>query len=286
MKLTVDFHRKVLENFNQGIMIIEKTGEIVFWNKMAETITGYSSEEVMGRNCSNNLLKHFDYSGNSFCEKACPIVKTFIDINSRELSAIIKHKNGKKIPVFINVFPLADEKGEIYGVVESFRVDIEQALNFDEKEIYLHSEILDEYTCLPNRSFIEEKLSVMIKVNSKNENTFGLIMIKIDNDECDFSVGPFFKGLRDKLRSHDVLGKWEEDEYIIILKNIGNSIDLVIGRIEEYAVKFTENGKYDLKSSWFSIAGVENGKSESMENMIDRLEISVRNKKKSASVTE
>src|SRR5512147_3150096 len=42
----------VFETMRDGMMIVDRDGNILFLNKAAEDITGFSREEVVGRQCS------------------------------------------------------------------------------------------------------------------------------------------------------------------------------------------------------------------------------------------
>ena len=59
-KLTVDELRKgdtalasVLNDIYDGVYIVDKKRHILFWNKGAEHITGYSADEVQGKWCGD-----------------------------------------------------------------------------------------------------------------------------------------------------------------------------------------------------------------------------------------
>jgi PAS domain-containing protein len=40
---------QVLEVVEQAVMVVDLTGRIVFWNRFAETLSGWSAEEAQGR---------------------------------------------------------------------------------------------------------------------------------------------------------------------------------------------------------------------------------------------
>ena len=41
---------QMLDAVEQAIMAVDLTGRIVFWNRFAETLSGWTAEEVQGRN--------------------------------------------------------------------------------------------------------------------------------------------------------------------------------------------------------------------------------------------
>ena len=47
-----------LDHFFDGVYIVDNHRKILFWNKSAEKITGYSKEEALGKCCADNLLRH------------------------------------------------------------------------------------------------------------------------------------------------------------------------------------------------------------------------------------
>ena len=51
-------YRELLDSVTDGIYFIDPHRRITFWNKSAETITGYTAEEMIGSSCSDNKLVH------------------------------------------------------------------------------------------------------------------------------------------------------------------------------------------------------------------------------------
>ena len=60
----------------EGVYIVDTTRKIVFWNKGAEQITGYSQEEVLNSFCYHDILQHVDDSCKNLCHDGCPLLKT------------------------------------------------------------------------------------------------------------------------------------------------------------------------------------------------------------------
>lgn len=52
-----DFLRDVFHNMRNGLMVLDIEGNIVYFNKAAEDITGYSAEEVKGKQCLALMAK-------------------------------------------------------------------------------------------------------------------------------------------------------------------------------------------------------------------------------------
>jgi PAS domain S-box-containing protein len=113
-----------LDHVDEGVYYVDKNRSIIFWNKKAEELSGYSKSECAGRRCSDNLLKHTDTCGREMCESSCPMLKTIHDGKVRELEVIFQHKNGEKVSVVAKIEPVYDSTGAIQGAAETFTLKI------------------------------------------------------------------------------------------------------------------------------------------------------------------
>jgi len=129
--------RSVLDSIVDGVYTTDANRRITFWNKGAERITGFSSNDVLGNSCKN-LLSHVDESGNSLCDHACPLSET---MNS---SIPVYGKNvysgtawGRTVPVSVSCAPIIDGDGNITGAVEVFRdISDQKKLEKQKSEFY------------------------------------------------------------------------------------------------------------------------------------------------------
>ncbi len=63
----------ILANTADGVFVIGTDQRIIYWNKGAQAILGFSSKEVLGNNCFD-VIAGRDESGNPVCSKDCWIV--------------------------------------------------------------------------------------------------------------------------------------------------------------------------------------------------------------------
>ncbi|MDI6786275.1 MAG: PAS domain-containing sensor histidine kinase [bacterium] len=104
----------IVENIGSGLVIINKEGKIVVFNKQAEKITGFTALEALNKKCSD-IIK------NDLCLKNCPFGSTKEDVFlSSGYGIILCNKFNEKIPVIINHSSLKDEEGNTIGAVEVF----------------------------------------------------------------------------------------------------------------------------------------------------------------------
>ncbi|MDA8077733.1 MAG: GAF domain-containing protein [Nitrospiraceae bacterium] len=68
------FLSRVMDTVPDGVYVVGRDRKILYWSKGAAAITGYSPEEMKGRDCSSSLLRHEDEEGISPCAAGCPVV--------------------------------------------------------------------------------------------------------------------------------------------------------------------------------------------------------------------
>ncbi len=56
------------------VFITDRHNRIVFWNRSAEQILGYTAEEVTGTSCAG-VLEGCDVYGNRYCSESCPVTQ-------------------------------------------------------------------------------------------------------------------------------------------------------------------------------------------------------------------
>ncbi|MCP3923228.1 MAG: PAS domain S-box protein [Desulfobacterales bacterium] len=107
---------QVLDTIADGVFTLDNKGKITFWSKSLEKITGFTSEEAIGKTCS--LLKACKVVGTKGVRN--PTICGVLQGNatgSRE--CFIRHRKGYDIPVIKNATPVKNEAGKVIGVIEA-----------------------------------------------------------------------------------------------------------------------------------------------------------------------
>ena len=113
------YHR-ILNNVADGIYFISNDRKIAFWNKGAEGITGYNSDEMTGQNCYCELLNHEDEKGNTLCDSGCPLIAGTDNRKPIQRNLFLRKKDGGKVLVEEHISPLYRD-GKFLGVIITFR---------------------------------------------------------------------------------------------------------------------------------------------------------------------
>lgn len=105
----------ILDHLQEGIIGHDRERRILYFNRMAEEITGYSKEEVIGRDCH-------DAFGGAFCGKQCSFIEGVPDsLTNVSYPLNIVTKQGEPKQIEMSVACLADEGGGLVGIIATIR---------------------------------------------------------------------------------------------------------------------------------------------------------------------
>jgi len=227
------FFRDLLDNLYDGVYFVDRDRKITYWNKGAERITGYSTEEVVGRCCSENILMHVDDAGRQLCLGGCPLAKTIEDEQEREAEIYLHHKMGHRVPVRVRVTPLRDDAGKLIGGVEVFSDNSSNINAYQRIEALERVAFLDPLTGVGNRRYTEMILEGRLNEFHRYGWSFAVLYLDIDhfkqvNDTYGHDVGDqalkvVARTLLNNLRSFDFIGRWGGEEFFGIMVNVDES---------------------------------------------------------------
>ena len=220
----------LLDEVAEGVYFTDMDRRITFWNKAAARISGYSSKEVLGKRCSENILIHVDGRGRALCLVGCPLGCTLKDRKTRRKSIFLHHRQGHRVPVRVRVYPLLDEKGAVAGAAEFFS-DISEKPELEKRVQRLEKMAMnDRLTGVANRRYCETYLQARLEEFNRFHWPLGVIFFDIDdfkklNDRYSHRVGDralktAARTLQRNIRSIDQVGRWGGEEFLIILRNI------------------------------------------------------------------
>ncbi len=255
--------------------------QITYWNEAAERITGFSSQEVLGHRCSDNILRHVDANGINLCEAGCPLYTTLCDRKKREAELFLHHKKGFRVPVSVRTSFITDSQGEITHGIELFTdLHDKDLTDLRIKELEKMA-LLDTLTQLANREYLIREFATRFSEYQKYEIPFGILFIDIDhfktiNDTYGHNTGDEIlkivsNTLLGNTRSFDIFGRWGGDEFIGIIRNIDsiflqNFSEQIRMLIESAFI--IENGK--RLNCTVSIGGTMVLPGDTVEKLVDR----------------
>ena len=245
--------KTTLISVGDGVISTDNKGNIVFLNKVAESLTGWSLQEAKGKTFQEvfNIVNEFTQ------EKSENIVNKVLE--SGKILELANHtllisKDGIKRPIEDSAAPIIQETGEIIGVVVVFR-DFSEKKAKQEEILYLSYH--DQLTGLYNRRFYEEELK---RLDTKRNFPITVVMadvngLKLINDSFGHTLGDnLLKKAADVIRKgcrvDDIIARIGGDEFVILLPNTDVvEAELIIQRIKDLALK-EKVGAFNISMSF------------------------------------
>src|SRR5215475_12922841 len=103
--------RRIIESAHDSVISLDLEGRVTYWSPSSEAMYGYKSAEVIGKSLKSFLIP--DEKQKEFAESAKKILERRKDV--RDLHTCRKTKDGRILDVLLNIFALADERGNIIG---------------------------------------------------------------------------------------------------------------------------------------------------------------------------
>jgi len=240
--VTTGFCNLVFNQIQDGMIFVNKDRKIVFWNKAAEQMTGIESADAVGKPCAEDLQLFLDREGASLCKTKCPVELTLKDGAIRTLDGYLQHRDGFRTPIALRVIPVFKEDGQVMGAVETFtntaaKVMIPLTVMELEKMA-----LIDADTGIAGKQYLDQTLAVRLDEFQNYGLPFGVIYVDVDNFTKTLEKYGRFNGskilrmvartLHKNVRYFDIVGRWNTEEFLVILLNIDESrLDIVANKL-------------------------------------------------------
>lgn len=220
---------KVMECDSSAILICDEHANIVLVNPAFCEITGYSKEEVIGKN--PRILS----SGKQPPEFYKKMWDSLHQNGMWEGEIWNRRKTGGIYPERLSITVVRNKEGEITNFVSLFS-DITEQKNVEQRLSHLAHH--DSLTGLPNRTLFTDRLEHALAHASRNKHKVGLMFIDIDgfkgiNDNHGHDVGDALlcaiaDTLSELVRDADTVARVGGDEFVIILENLNRFEDMIL----------------------------------------------------------
>ncbi len=222
--------RVILENVQDGVYMVDLERRIRYWSPGAEQLSGFSSQQVVGRCCSDNILMHVDESGRYLCQDGCPLQHS-MDVGQRVCDQIyMHHAEGHRVPVQVRCAPLFGPDGVVVGAVETFSDASGEAAARERAASLEKQALLDSLTGLANRRQLEAVLAGALARQARDGVTFAVLMADVDhfkdvNDRYGHATGDrvlrlIARTLAGNVRPYDVAGRWGGEEFLLVMHGL------------------------------------------------------------------
>lgn len=212
---------QVIESSLEGIMITDLESRIISVNPSFTRLTGYSSEEVIGKTPALLSSGHHD---KDFYLRMWQEINT---TGSWQGEVWNKRKNGQIYPELLTITTLADPDGEPTHYAALFN-DISMQKEHEERIRQLA--YYDALTGLPNRRLFVDRMEVAIAHAQRTQQQLAVLFVDLDhfkriNDSLGHAAGDQFlravaARLQTAIRTQDTIARMGGDEFIALLSDI------------------------------------------------------------------
>jgi diguanylate cyclase (GGDEF)-like protein/PAS domain S-box-containing protein/putative nucleotidyltransferase with HDIG domain len=229
--------RVTLHSIGDAVISTDKQGRIVSFNPVAEQLTGWKEQEVLGKNY-REVFRIINEITKTECEDPVEkVLRTGHIVGLANHTALIA-RDGTETPIADSAAPIRDETGVVYGVVLVFRDVTDEKSKLSEIEYLSYH---DSLTGLYNRRFFEEESR---RLDVERNLPITLIIgdvngLKLINDVFGHQAGDSMLqktagAIRKACRADDLVARWGGDEFVIILpKTSGGGAQELIDRIRK-----------------------------------------------------
>ena len=237
----------------EGILITDANNTILRVNTAFTRLTGYSNQDVVGKN--PRILS----SGRMDTSFYAAMWASILDTGAWEGEIWNRRKDGTVYLENLAVSSVKDGNGNVSHYVGCL-TDITFSKEADDKIKQLA--FYDALTGLPNRSLLRERLMLAFAASHRNSRHGALLLIDLDNfktlndtlghDRGDILLQQVAERLLACVGEADTVARFGGDEFVLLLEDLSEAADQAIVEIERIGQQILETF-----NQLYSLAGYE-----------------------------
>ena len=218
MEEQLRLNAQVFAHSAEGMFITDERNAILTVNRAFTTITGYSEEEVVGKN--PRVLSSGDQP-REFYEN---MWRTLSEQGSWQGELCNRRKTGERYSEWLTISTIRDDAGRLRQHIGLFS-DITRRKEAEERVHFLAHH--DALTGLPNRSLLGDRLGQAVLRSRRSKKTTAVLMLDLDrfkevNDSLGHPAGDrLLKDVAQRLsgcvRESDTVSRLGGDEFVVVL---------------------------------------------------------------------
>ena len=259
------FLQTVIDSAGDPVMVIDLDFNLLLINRAAAWLFlgGEDTAAMEGRKCYQLFCNAYRPCRDN--RYPCPVEAVR---NSRQQVKLIHnpyHGNNINNTFELEVSPLRDDHGELYGIIEvardiTDRLRIEEELRASQSHLYRLAHH-DSLTGLPNRLLFKDRLNQAAMKAMRRHTSVAVLFLDLDrfkliNDTLGHDVGDALLievagRLERQCRQYDTVARLGGDEFVFVLEDIGRPEDAasIAGKILESFARPIVAGGHELQVS-------------------------------------
>jgi diguanylate cyclase (GGDEF)-like protein/PAS domain S-box-containing protein len=224
------FQARLLDAVGQSVIATDLEGKVIYWNRAAEELYGWSAGEALGRKLRDLTLIE------GLLEKVEEIDSELRAGRPWSGEMLLRRKDGSHVPVFGTATPIFDDRGNLEGMIgASADISERKALEAELERRAAH----DLLTGLLNRHAFVERLGHALQRTGRKEDSpsVGVLFMDLDgfktvNDSLGHVAGDRLlvavaERIKNRLRYEDTLARFGGDEFAVLLERVENPSEAI-----------------------------------------------------------
>jgi diguanylate cyclase (GGDEF)-like protein/PAS domain S-box-containing protein len=226
----------------EGTLVTDAEGTILRVNQAFVKATGYTSEEMVGRN--PRLLKSGRHSADFYREMWDSVRRT----DGWQGEIWDRRKSGDEYLKWLTISAVRDVKGAVTHYIGT-QLDITERKKAEEKIRELA--FFDQLTGLPNRTLLADRLKQTMAASSRSGQYGALLFIDLDNfktlnDTLGHDIGDQLlkqvsQRLMESVREGDTVARLGGDEFVVVLAGLAELPGEAASSVETVAEKVLDS---------------------------------------------
>jgi diguanylate cyclase (GGDEF)-like protein/PAS domain S-box-containing protein len=215
-----------LNSIGDGVLSTDISGNVVYLNTVAESMTGWSRSEASGRPLAE-VFKIIDGATREPSENPMALAVRLNKTVNLTADCVLVRRDGYASPIEDSAAPIHDRGGRIAGAVVVFR-DVSAARQMSMQLSHLAQH--DFLTDLPNRMLLNDRLEQAIASARRRGNQIAVLFLDLDrfkhiNDSFGHVVGDQLLQevalrLQRSVRRSDTVSRLGGDEFVVVLPEL------------------------------------------------------------------
>ncbi len=249
--------RALAQTATDAIISADSNGTINFWNKGAQTIFGYTEEEVSGKTLTILMPERYRNAHQEIVDRIRSSVNPTAHYMEKTLQLYGLRKDGTEFPVELSVATWDTKKGTFYTAI------VRDITNRKQMEDELRAlTLVDELTGLYNRRGFFTLAQQQLKIADRLQRGLFLIFADLDglksiNDtfghqEGNMALIDTAYILKETFRESDIIARIGGDEFVIMaMETADTDPDVFNARLQEYIKSYNteRNRRYNISIS-------------------------------------
>ena len=214
MRDRTELLESALDSLPAGIALFGLEGEVVFWNQVAESMTGYEGAEMLGRAIPEAL--------EALAPGRLLIGEVHRDTEpetSRGALVRTRHKLGHELQAITRIVALRDALGERIGTAAVFHPA-------ESLDALPHGDTGEDGEVAQSQADLEDRLNTEFEDWIRGGQPFGVMWVEVDQapelrrthgaGACHAMLEKVGHALAQGLRPAEEIGRWGQDQFLII----------------------------------------------------------------------